>query len=74
MEKIKIYNVHCCGEIGDVIIEGVNKIEGNTILEQSNYLFKNKKLRNIVLNEPRGGVFKHVNLLEQTKDPQDKIG
>ena len=45
MEKIKIYNVHCCGEIGDVIIEGINKIEGNTILEQSNYLFKNKKLR-----------------------------
>ena len=41
MEKIKIYNVHCCGEIGDVIIEGINKIEGNTILEQSNYLFKN---------------------------------
>ena len=74
MEKIKIYNAHCCGEIGDVIIEGINKIEGNTILEQSNYLFKNKKLRNFVLNEPRGGVFKHVNLLVPPKDPQAKIG
>ena len=74
MEKIKIYNAHCCGEIGDVIIEGINKIEGNTILEQSNYLFKNKKLRNFVLNEPRGGVFKHVNLLVPPINPKAKIG
>ena len=74
MQKIKISNAHCCGEIGDVIIEGIKNIEGTTILEQSNYLFKNKKLRNFVLNEPRGGVFKHVNLLVPPKDPQAKIG
>ena len=74
MKRIKIYNAHCCGEIGDVITEGINKIEGNTILEQSNYLFKNKKLRNFVLNEPRGGVFKHVNLLVPPINPKAKIG
>ena len=74
MKKIKIYNAHCCGEIGDVITEGINEIKGNSILEQSNYLFKDKKLRNFVLNEPRGGVFKHINLLVPPKDPKALIG
>ena len=63
MEKIKLYNAHCCGEIGDVIVSGKINLKGNTILEQSKYLFDNKKLRKFLLNEPRGGVFKHYNLL-----------
>ena len=71
MEKIKLYNAHCCGEIGDVIVSGKINLEGNTILEQSKYLFDDKKLRKFLLNEPRGGVFKHYNLLVPPKNEKD---
>ena len=39
MSNIEIYNTHCCGEIGDVIVAGDIKLEGETIFEQSKYLF-----------------------------------
>ena len=74
MSIIKIYNTHCCGEIGDVIVAGDIKLEGNTIFEQSKYLFENKKLRNFVLNEPRGGVFKHCNLIVNPKNKEASAG
>ena len=72
MEKIKLYNAHCCGEIGDVIVSGKINLKGNTILEQSKYLFDDKKLRKFLLNEPRGGVFKHYNLLVPPKNEKAK--
>ena len=74
MSIIKIYNTHCCGEIGDVIVAGDIKLEGETIFEQSKYLFENKKLRNFVLNEPRGGVFKHCNLIVNPKNKEASAG
>ena len=74
MSIIEIYNTHCCGEIGDVIVSGDIKLEGQTIFEQSKYLFENKKLRNFVLNEPRGGVFKHCNLIVSPKNKDASAG
>ena len=74
MSIIEIYNIHCCGEIGDVIVAGDIKLEGETIFEQSKYLFDNKKLRNFVLNEPRGGVFKHCNLIVSPKNKEASAG
>ena len=74
MSIIEIYNTHCCGEIGDVIVAGDIKLEGETIFEQSKYLFDNKKLRNFVLNEPRGGVFKHCNLIVSPKNKEALAG
>ncbi|MDC0044577.1 proline racemase family protein [Pelagibacteraceae bacterium] len=74
MSIIEIYNTHCCGEIGDVIVAGDIQLEGKTIFEQSKYLFENKKLRNFVLNEPRGGVFKHCNLIVKPKNKEALAG
>ena len=74
MSIIEIYNTHCCGEIGDVIVAGDIQLEGETIFEQSKYLFENKKLRNFVLNEPRGGVFKHCNLIVKPKNKDASAG
>ena len=74
MSIIEIYNTHCCGEIGDVIVAGDIQLEGETIFEKSKYLFENKKLRNFVLNEPRGGVFKHCNLIVSTKNKDASAG
>ena len=29
MQEIQIYNAHCCGEIGDVIVAGNIDLKGN---------------------------------------------
>ena len=74
MQNIEMYNAHCCGEIGEVIIAGDIKLEGKTILEQSKFLLRDNKFRNFLLNEPRGGVFKHYNLIVPPQDEKAEAG
>lgn len=71
---IHIVSCHAEGEVGNVIVGGVAVPPGDTIWEQSRWIDKDKTLRNFVLNEPRGGVFKHVNLLVPAKNPKAKYG
>jgi proline racemase len=71
---IQIVNCHAEGEVGDVIVGGVLPPPGETIWEQSRYIHNDGTLRNFVLNEPRGGVFRHINLLVPPKDPVAKMG
>ena len=73
-ETIEIVSCHAEGEVGDVIIGGVDPPPGETIWEQSRWIAKDQTLRNFVLNEPRGGVFRHVNLLVSPKDPSAQMG
>ena len=47
---------------------------GDTLWQQSSWIAQDQTLRNFVLNEPRGGVFRHVNLLVPPKDPRAQIG
>ncbi len=65
---------HAEGEVGNVIVGGVPVPPGNTLWEQSRWIDRNKSLRNFVLNEPRGGVYKHINLLVPAKNPKAKYG
>ena len=67
---IHIVSAHAEGEVGDVIVGGVAPPPGETIWEQSRFIASDETLRNFVLNEPRGGVFRHVNLLVPPKNPQ----
>ncbi len=71
---IQIVNCHAEGEVGDVIIGGVAPPPGETLWEQSRFIAQDGKLRAFVLNEPRGGVFRHVNLLVPPKDPRATMG
>ena len=71
---IKLFNVNCGGEIGDVIVNGITNLQGDSILEKSHYLFKDQKLRNFLLNEPRGGVFKHCNIVVPSKENKAVAG
>jgi len=73
-ETIEIVNCHAEGEVGDVIVGGVDPPPGETVWEQSRWIAKDQTLRNFVLNEPRGGVFRHVNLLVPPKDPSAQMG
>jgi proline racemase len=67
---IQVVSCHAEGEVGDVIISGVAPPPGETIWEQSRYIARDQRLRNYMLNEPRGGVFRHVNLLVPPLHPQ----
>ena len=73
-KSIHIINCHAEGEVGDVIVGGVAPPPGNTIWEQSRFIARDQTLRNFVLNEPRGGVFRHVNLLVPPKHPEAHMG
>ena len=68
MKSIRVYNAHCCGEIGDVVI-GLNSLNFKSPKEASHKLFKDKSWRNFFLNEPRGGVFKHCNIIVKPSNP-----
>lgn len=67
---IHVVSCHAEGEVGDVIVGGVMPPPGETIWEQSRWIAKDQTFRNFMLNEPRGGVFRHVNLLVPPKDPR----
>ena len=71
---IQIVGCHAEGEVGDVIVGGVAPPPGDTIWEQSRFIANDGKLRAFVLNEPRGGVFRHVNLLVPPKNPSAHMG
>lgn len=71
---IHVVGCHAEGEVGDVIVGGVAPPPGNTVWEQSRWIARDQKLRNFLLNEPRGGVFRHFNLLVPPKDPKAQMG
>jgi proline racemase len=67
---IHIVGCHAEGEVGDVIVDGVAPPPGDTVWEQSRWIARDDRLRRLVLNEPRGGVFRHINLLVPPKHPE----
>ena len=67
---IQIVSCHAEGEVGNVIIAGVELPPGESLWEQARWIHQDQALRKFVLNEPRGGVFKHVNLLVPPINPK----
>ncbi len=77
MHAVKVVHSVSChaeGEVGDVIVGGVAPPPGNTLWEQSRFIANDGELRRFMLNEPRGGVFRHVNLLVPPVHPQADAG
>lgn len=74
VKTVHVVSVHAEGEVGDVIVGGVAPPPGDTIWEQRSWIAQDQTLRNFVLNEPRGGVFRHVNLLVPPKHPDAHMG
>lgn len=73
-KTIHVVSCHAEGEVGDVIVDGVVPPPGETIWDQRNWIEHDQTLRNFILNEPRGGVFRHVNLLVPPKHPDAQMG
>jgi len=72
--SIEVIGCHAEGEVGDVIVAGVEPPPGDSIWEQSRWIANDDRLRRFVLNEPRGGVFRHVNLLVPPVNPEADVG
>ncbi len=72
--SIQIVGCHAEGEVGDVIVGGVAPPPGKTVWEQARWIHRDGSLRDFVLHEPRGGVFRHINLLVPPKDPRAQMG
>lgn len=66
---IRVVECHAEGEVGDVIVGGVEPPPGDTLWEQSRWIASDDRLRQYMLNEPRGGVFRHCNLLVPPRHP-----
>jgi len=71
---IHIVSCHAEGEVGNVIVGGVAAPKGDSLWEMARWIDQDQKLRQFVLNEPRGGVFKHVNLLVPAQNPKAQQG
>lgn len=71
---IHIISCHAEGEVGNVIVGGVAPPPGDTLWQQARWIDDDQNLRQLVLNEPRGGVFKHINLLVPAKNPDAAQG
>lgn len=73
-KAIHVISAHAEGEVGDVIVGGVAPPPGDTLWNQRSFIAEDGALRSFVLNEPRGGVFRHVNLLVPPKHPDAQMG
>ena len=71
---VHVVSCHAEGEVGDVIVGGVAPPPGETLWEQRTWIANDQILRNFMLNEPRGGVFRHVNLLVPPINPEAQMG
>jgi proline racemase len=71
---VRTVSCHAGGEVGDVVVGWVELPPGDTIWEQSPWIAEDGQLRNFMLNEARGGVFRHVNLVVPAVTPGADIG
>ena len=71
---VHVVSCHAEGEVGNVIIGGVSPPPGETLWQQARWIDDDQGLRNLVLNEPRGGVFKHINLLVPPRQAEAQFG
>jgi trans-L-3-hydroxyproline dehydratase len=60
---ISIVGCHAGGEVGNVVVAGVDPPEGASVFEQMQSLRADDSLRRFLLHEPRGSVATHANLI-----------
>src|SRR3954451_21516529 len=60
---ITVVGCHAGGEVGNVVVAGVDPPPGATVREQMEALRSDDSLRRFLLREPRGSVATHANLI-----------
>jgi trans-L-3-hydroxyproline dehydratase len=70
--SITVVGCHAGGEVGNVVVAGVDPPAGATVFEQMEALRADDSLRRFLLREPRGSVATHANLIvPATRDDCD---
>jgi trans-L-3-hydroxyproline dehydratase len=70
--SITVVGCHAGGEVGNVVVAGVDPPQGATVFEQMKSLRTHDSLRRFLLREPRGSVATHANLIvPATRDDCD---
>jgi trans-L-3-hydroxyproline dehydratase len=60
---IDVVGCHAGGEVGNVVVGGVDPPAGATVFDQMQSLARDDSLRRFLLREPRGSVAVHANLI-----------
>jgi len=60
---ITVIGCHAGGEVGNVVVAGVDPPPGSSVREQMEALRADDRLRRFLLREPRGSVATHANLI-----------
>ena len=63
MRTVSVIGCHAGGEVGNVVVAGVDPPPGATVREQMESLRADDRLRRFLLREPRGSVATHANLI-----------
>jgi trans-L-3-hydroxyproline dehydratase len=64
--SITVVGCHAGGEVGNVVVAGVDPPPGDTVFERMQALRADDSLRRFLLREPRGSVATHANLIVPT--------
>jgi proline racemase len=71
---ITVIGAHAGGEVGNVVVAGVDPPAGATVREQMEALRADDRLRRFLLREPRGSVATHANLIVPATRPDCAFG
>ncbi|HVC88157.1 MAG TPA: proline racemase family protein [Gaiellaceae bacterium] len=72
--SITVVGCHAGGEVGNVVVAGVEPPPGATVFEQMQALRADDSLRRFLLREPRGSVATHANLIVPATRPDCDAG
>ena len=71
---LTVVGCHAGGEIGNVVIAGVEPPAGESVFEQMQALAADDSIRKLLLHEPRGSVAVHSNIVLPSKRPDCAFG
>ncbi len=73
-KTISVVGCHAGGEVGNVVVGGVEPPPGPSVFEQMQALRADDRLRRFLLREPRGSVATHANLVVPATRPDCVYG
>jgi trans-L-3-hydroxyproline dehydratase len=71
---LTVVGCHAGGEIGNVVVAGVEPPPGETVFEQMQALAADDSIRRLLLHEPRGSVAVHSNIVLPSNRPDCAFG
>ena len=71
---LTVVGCHAGGEIGNVVVDGVEPPPGETVFEQMQAIRADDSIRKLLLHEPRGSVAVHSNIVLPSLRPDCAFG